>query len=88
MYYFNPRVCHRIVGYLEEEAVKTYTHCIEEIERKGSPIYHWNTMDAPQIAKDYWKLGEKATMRDVIYAVRKDEEHHKEVNHEFADDYT
>ena len=23
------RFCHRMVGYLEEEAVRTYTHCIE-----------------------------------------------------------
>ena len=30
-YFIAPRVCHRIVGYIEEEAVKTYTHCIEEI---------------------------------------------------------
>lgn len=27
-------------------------------------------------------------MKDVVYAIRKDEEHHKDVNHEFADDYT
>lgn len=33
-------------------------------------------MAAPEIAKYYWNLGEKATMLDVIYAVRKDEEHH------------
>ena len=25
----SPRFCHRFVGYLEEEAVKTYTHCLE-----------------------------------------------------------
>lgn len=47
MYYFNPRVCHRIVGYLEEEAVKTYTHCLEEIEKDGSPISHWKELAAP-----------------------------------------
>ena len=28
-YILSPRFCHRFVGYLEEEAVKTYTHCIE-----------------------------------------------------------
>lgn len=32
MYFFFPRVCHRIVGYLEEEAVKTYTTIIEAIK--------------------------------------------------------
>ena len=28
-YLVSPRFCHRFVGYLEEEAVKTYTHCLE-----------------------------------------------------------
>ncbi|CAI8020192.1 Alternative oxidase, mitochondrial [Geodia barretti] len=28
-YFLSPRFCHKFVGYLEEEAVKTYTHCIE-----------------------------------------------------------
>ena len=28
-YVMSPRFCHRFVGYLEEEAVKTYTHCLE-----------------------------------------------------------
>lgn len=36
-----PRICHRVVGYLEEEAVKTYTHMIKEIETEGSPIHSW-----------------------------------------------
>jgi len=39
-----PRCCHRIVGYLEEEAVKTYTHCIDEIlSDEPTPINHWAT---------------------------------------------
>lgn len=28
-YIFSPKFCHRFVGYLEEEAVKTYTKCLE-----------------------------------------------------------
>ena len=28
-YFVSPRFCHKFVGYLEEEAVKTYTHCLE-----------------------------------------------------------
>jgi len=28
-YLISPRFCHRSVGYLEEEAVKTYTLCLE-----------------------------------------------------------
>lgn len=88
LYAVQPRICHRIVGYLEEEAVKTYTHMIEEILREDSPISHWKTKEAPLLAKDYWQLAENASLLDVIYSVRKDEEHHKDVNHFFADDYT
>lgn len=28
-YLLSPKFCHRFVGYLEEEAVKTYTKCLE-----------------------------------------------------------
>lgn len=28
-YLISPRYCHRFVGYLEEEAVKTYTRCLK-----------------------------------------------------------
>ena len=28
-YMLSPRFCHRFVGYLEEEAVKTYTYCLK-----------------------------------------------------------
>ena len=30
-YILSPRFCHRFVGYLEEEAVKTYTYCLKVI---------------------------------------------------------
>jgi hypothetical protein len=32
-YLISPSFCHRFVGYLEEEAVKTYTKCLEVTER-------------------------------------------------------
>lgn len=38
-------------------------------------------MAAPPIAKDYWRLPESATIRDVLYAVRSDESTHRFVNH-------
>jgi hypothetical protein len=88
MYFLFPRVSHRVVGYLEEEAVKTYTHLIHEIETKGSPVHSWMTLPASRHSIDYWGLRENATLLDVVYAIRKDEEHHKDVNHKFADDYT
>lgn len=37
--------------------------------------------DAPSIAKDYWRLDENATIKDVLYVVRSDETSHRFVNH-------
>lgn len=49
---------------------------IDEILKENSSLSHWKTVDAPLLAKDYWKLAEKATLLDVVYSIRKDEEHH------------
>ena len=88
-YLISPRFCHRFVGYLEEEAVVTYTKCIKDIQN-GS-MQHWKTQAAPETAITYWKLPENATMYDVILAIRADEAHHRVVNHTLAslkeDDY-
>ncbi|KAL4228363.1 hypothetical protein ACF0H5_011411 [Mactra antiquata] len=81
-YLISPKFCHRFVGYLEEEAVKTYTKCLQDIEN-GS-MQHWKTQPSPQVAIDYWKLSEDATMKDVILAIRADEAHHRLVNHTLA----
>ena len=32
-YLISPRHCHAFIGYLEEEAVKTYTHCLADIDQ-------------------------------------------------------
>eukprot|EP00243_Klebsormidium_subtile_P014124 TRINITY_DN9843_c0_g2_i1.p1 TRINITY_DN9843_c0_g2~~TRINITY_DN9843_c0_g2_i1.p1 ORF type:complete len:403 (+),score=139.03 TRINITY_DN9843_c0_g2_i1:121-1329(+) len=71
-----PKVCHRIVGYLEEEAVISYTHYLNDID-SGKIA---NTA-APAIAIDYWRLPKDAKLRDVVLAVRADEAHHRDVNH-------
>ncbi|XP_067687267.1 uncharacterized protein [Haliotis asinina] len=81
-YFISPRFCHRFVGYLEEEAVKTYTKCLEDIE--NGPMSHWKTQAAPDVAVRYWKLRADATMKDVILAIRADEAHHRLVNHTLA----
>ena len=83
-YLVNPRLCHSFVGYLEEEAVRTYTHCLDEIDQPGSAIHLWNKTPAPEIAIEYWKLANTATMRDVIEVVRADEACHRHVNHTFS----
>ncbi|XP_013379624.1 alternative oxidase, mitochondrial [Lingula anatina] len=77
-YLISPYFCHRFVGYLEEEAVKTYTKCLQDIDSGSLP---WKNSPAPPIAKDYWQLPPDAMMRDVILAIRADEAHHRVVNH-------
>lgn len=81
-YFIAPRTCHAFVGYLEEEAVKTYTKCIQDID--NGVIADWQTQPAPRVAIKYWQLPENATMRDVILAVRADEAIHRDVNHTFS----
>jgi len=68
---------------LEEEAVKTYTHIVAEINDGGLQV--WKTQPAPTIAKNYWQLDEGATVLNVMQAIRADEAHHRDVNHTFAD---
>ncbi|KAF7368726.1 Alternative oxidase [Mycena venus] len=81
-YIISPRACHRFVGYLEEEAVLTYTRCIEDLE--AGKIPEWTDKPAPEIAIDYWRLAPNAKLLDVIYAVRSDETTHRFVNHSLA----
>ncbi|KAG2151385.1 AOX, alternative oxidase mitochondrial precursor [Suillus clintonianus] len=81
-YMISPSTCHRFVGYLEEEAVLTYTRCIQDIEAGRLP--EWSNMPAPEIAKDYWRLDPGAKLLDVMYAVRSDESTHRFVNHSLA----
>ncbi|KAG8767585.1 hypothetical protein FRC12_006160 [Ceratobasidium sp. 428] len=81
-YLISPKSAHRFVGFLEEEAVSTYTRCIAEIEAGRIP--EWENKPAPSIAIDYWRLPENATLLDVVKAVRADESTHRFVNHSFA----
>ena len=79
-YLFAPRTAHRIVGYLEEEAVISYTQYLNEID--AGKI---ENVPAPEIAIGYWNLPSDATLRDVVIAVRADEAEHRDTNHGFAD---
>ena len=79
IYLISPRTAHRMVGYFEEEAVLSYTLYLAEID-KGAV----ENVPAPRIAIDYWHLPEDARLRDVVLAVRRDEEELRDVNHDFA----
>jgi len=80
-YLVSNKTAHRIVGYLEEEAVYSYTEYLEGVD-SGK----YENVPAPKIAIDYWQLPEDARLRDVIIAVRADEAKHRDVNHGFADE--
>tara|TARA_B100000945_G_scaffold141757_1_gene113582 strand:+ start:162 stop:818 length:657 start_codon:yes stop_codon:yes gene_type:complete len=79
MYIFFPRTSHRMIGYFEDEAVKSYTEYLELVE-KGLVM----NINAPKIAIDYYGLSKSARLSDLIKSVRADEMHHSEVNHNYA----
>ncbi|KAF2711812.1 alternative oxidase [Pleomassaria siparia CBS 279.74] len=82
-YLLSPKTAHRFVGYLEEEAVITYTRQIADIDAGRLP--KWEKMEAPEIAIEYWKMPEgHRTMRDLLLYIRADESKHREVNHTFG----
>lgn len=79
-YLLAPRTAHRIVGYLEEEAVISYTEYLAEID--AGEI---ENVPAPEIAISYWNMPPDARLRDVVVQVRADEAYHRDTNHGFAD---
>lgn len=88
-YLVAPRIAHRFVGILEEEAVLTYSRICDDIVEGRLP--EWKDYPAPQIAIDYWGLKKEAKILDVMRALRADEANHRYINHTLAglksDDY-
>ena len=80
MYIFFTRTAHRMIGYFEDEAVKSYTEYLEIVE-SGKV----KDIPAPQLAIQYYKLGSDSKLSDLIRCVRADEQHHSETNHNYAD---
>lgn len=81
LYLISPKTAHRVVGYLEEEAIRSYEHYLRLVEEG----VHTN-VDATALAISYWNLPHDAKLSDVIKATIKDEMIHRDVNHRFADD--
>lgn len=79
LYLFAPKTAHRVVGYLEEEAVISYTQYLAQVDSGAV-----ENVPAPQMAIDYWGLPADARLRELIIAVRADEAGHRDKNHEFA----
>ena len=82
MYIFFPKTSHRMIGYFEDEAVKSYTEYLDQVEN-GTTL----NINAPELAIDYYGLPKNAKLSDLIKCVRADEMHHSSVNHSYADDF-
>ncbi|MDA9754873.1 alternative oxidase [Gammaproteobacteria bacterium] len=80
MYIFFPKTSHRMIGYFEDEAVKSYTEYLNLV--KSGKVMN---IRAPKIAIEYYNLKKNARLSDLIVSVRADEMHHAEVNHDYAD---
>ena len=79
VYVISYKTAHKMIGYFEDEAVKSYTdylHLVETGEIENVP--------APQLAIDYYKMKKNAKLSDLIKKVRADEVHHSKVNHRYA----
>ncbi len=81
-YMISPRFCHSFVGYVEEQAVVTYTHILEAIDAGKYPEFE---VPASDLAIKYWRLPEGSTWRLVFDAMRADEANHRFVNHTLSD---
>eukprot|EP00347_Sterkiella_histriomuscorum_P006841 403351227 len=81
-YLISPRFCHRFVGYLEEEAVHTYSIFLKQMDAGYLPEFN---VQASKMARDYYQLSDDATFRDMVLSIRADESVHREFNHYFSD---
>lgn len=78
-----PRLAHRVVGYLEEEAVYTYTHLLHQL--KAGQLPDLEKAPVPEIAWKYWTtLNKDSTFEELILQIRADESKHREINHTLA----
>ena len=80
LYAIDFKTAHRMIGYFEEEAVKSYTEYLAMV--KNGDV---ENVPAPELAIKYYKMKKGAKLSDLIVKVRADEMHHSEVNHKYAD---
>ena len=82
-YVFFPKTAHKMVHYFEEEAVRSYTSYLEQIE--AGEI---DNCPAPRLAIDYYDLPADAQLSDMILKVRADEQGHANANLTFSEAYS
>ena len=79
LYIVSPKTAHKMIHYFEEEAVRSYTSYLEEIEA-GKIV----DVPAPQLAIHYYDLPADAKLSDMILRVRADEQGHADANLKFS----
>ena len=83
LYMIDYKTAHRMIGYFEEEAVRSYTDYLAMV--KNGEV---ENVPAPELAIKYYKMKKSAKLSDLIVKVRADEMHHSKVNHGLADGNT
>lgn len=78
-YIIAPNTAHKMIAYFEEEAVRSYTEYLELIS--SGQI---ENVPAPKLAIEYYGMPESASLWDMVWFVRNDEEKHSKVNHKMA----
>ncbi|MEI8321408.1 MAG: alternative oxidase [Alphaproteobacteria bacterium] len=84
LYVFSSKTAHRFVGYLEEEAIISYTEYLEQVDQNPKK----ENIPATPLAIKYWNLSKNARLRELIIAVREDEILHRDTNHLIADKFS
>ena len=82
-YMLSPRYCHKFMEYFQNQAVKTYTECIEAID--NGPLSKWKTKPCSEEAAKYYELSSEATIRDMILAVRADAAISREIHRYYTE---
>jgi ubiquinol oxidase len=79
MYLLFPKTSHLMIHYFEEEAVRSYTNYLDLIE--SGKI---EDVPAPEIAIEYYNMLPDAKLSDMIKYVRRDEQHHADLNYRYS----
>ena len=80
LYAIDYKTAHRMIGYFEEEAVRSYTDYLAMVESGAV-----ENVPAPKLAINYYKMKKTAKLSDLIKKVRADEQHNSEINNRYAD---
>jgi ubiquinol oxidase len=82
-YAIDPKLGHRLVGYIEEEACLSYSQYHTMIVDGTVP-----NIEVPSHLLAYWHLPETSRLKELVLAVRDDEARHRDANHSRAEGET